>query len=225
MLRGIRTAGVDRIWCLGDLVGYGADPDFCVRTCVARSERCLAGNHDLAVAGIVGLERFAGHAHAALTWTREALSPALITQLGVLKPSDTTGPAALFHASPLDPIWQYVLSGEEALDILRETRTELNFVGHTHLPAAWRMTSVGDLEGGFVAGEGSMSLTPGRWLINPGSVGQPRDGDARAAWLLLDLDAKVIVFRRTPYDVAAAQGAILKAGLPSVLATRLADGR
>lgn len=217
--------GIERIWCLGDVVGYGADPPYCVSTCLARAERCLAGNHDLAVAGLVPVARFSGAARAALEWSRGVLPSGHIARLGRLAPSDVDDVAALHHASPGDPIWEYLLTPDRAADVLREHRVRLTFVGHTHLPAAWRLTPVGDLEGGFVAGEGTLALTPGRWLVNPGSIGQPRDGDARAAWLAFDTDAETITFRRTPYDVAGAQGAIIAAGLPPYVATRLSDGR
>ena len=175
--------------------------------------------------GVVPIERFAGHVHQALAWTRSVLTPELMAQLAALSPSDESGGPLLAHASPRDPIWEYVLGPEQALEIMRARRDPMAFSGHTHLPAYWHMTPVGDLVGGFVAGTGEVALTEGRWLVNPGSIGQPRDGDARAAWLLYDPDAKTIAFRRTPYDVAGAQNAILEAGLPEELATRLTEGR
>ena len=225
MLRAAREAGAGDLWCLGDLTGYGADPEYCVATITQRASRCIAGNHDLAVTGAVPIERFSGHVHQALEWTRSVLSPELLATLAALLPSDAKDGPLLAHGSPRDPIWEYILGSEQALEILRDRREPLAFTGHTHLPAYWHMTPVGDLQGGFVAGIGEVALAEGRWLVNPGSVGQPRDGDARASWLLYDPDAKSIAFRRTPYDVAGAQNAILEAGLPEELANRLAEGR
>lgn len=225
VLRAIREAGATTIWCLGDLTGYGADPEYCASTVMNRASRCLAGNHDLAITEQVSAEGFPDYVMDSVLWSRAALSPATRDRLAALTARDDSEPPQLVHASPRDPIWEYILGPEQALAILREDRTPLSFFGHTHLPAYWQMTPVGDLSGGFVSGEGEVSLTEGRWLINPGSVGQPRDGDARAAWLLYDPEAATVNFRRTPYDVSATQTAILRAGLPEVLATRLTDGR
>ena len=131
----------------------------------------------------------------------------------------------LFHGSPRDPVWEYVLTTEQARDALEDRRVALTLVGHTHVPFSWRLTTEGTMESPGVPPDGRIDLSEGRWLVNPGAVGQPRDGDARAAWALYDPDEGTIEFRRTPYDVAAAQNAILKAGLPPSLAHRLAEGR
>ncbi len=221
----MREAGVQEIWCVGDVVGYGADPGYCLTTILQRSTRCLAGNHDLGVTGTVSLDVFADLARDAVVWTREALGPAGRKRLQALVPADPDHATPMYHASPRDPVWEYVLSVEQARDALEAHRTPLTFIGHTHVPSAWRLTPDGAMEETLPATPGVMTLTEGRWLVNPGSVGQPRDHDARAAWAIWDPDAGTIEFRRTPYDVAAAQNAILQAGLPSLLAHRLAEGR
>ena len=221
----MREAGAGTIWCVGDIVGYGADPSYCLATIVGRSERCLAGNHDLGVTGAVSLDAFADLARNAIVWTRERLGAAGRARLERLRPADPGHEVPMFHASPRDPVWEYVLSVEQARDALEDRRIPLTLIGHTHIPSAWRLTPDGAMQEIVPPPPGPMPLTEGRWLINPGSVGQPRDRDARAAWLLLDRDAGTVEFRRTPYDVAAAQNAILEAGLPSLLAHRLAEGR
>ena len=131
----------------------------------------------------------------------------------------------MFHASPRDPVWEYVITIEQARDALEYQRVPLTLIGHTHMPFAWRLTSDGAMEAPGVPSDGRLALDSGRWLVNPGSVGQPRDRDARASWALYDPEERTMEFRRTPYDVAGAQNAILEAGLPSLLAHRLAEGK
>lgn len=224
VLRAARQAGADAIWCLGDTVGYGADPAWCLAT-LSGADRCLAGNHDLAVAGRVEASVFTTWAREAIAWTRAAIGPAGLARLGALEPADDEGDVALFHASPLDPVWEYVLSEEQARVGLESTGAGLVLVGHTHVPAAWGLHPDGRIEGGFVGGARTVPLGGARWMVNPGSVGQPRDRDARAAWLVYEPGAGTVTFHRTPYDVAGAQNAILAAGLPPPLAARLSEGR
>jgi diadenosine tetraphosphatase ApaH/serine/threonine PP2A family protein phosphatase len=225
VLRAAGEAGVDDIWCLGDMVGYGADPIACMDACIDASSRCLAGNHDLGAAGRLSLDDFADWAHDALLWTREALGPERVEALGRLVPCDPVGDVPLYHASVLDPVWEYVLSPQQALASLRAARAALVLTGHTHVPAAWCLRPDGRMVGGFVQGELTVPLREGRWLANPGAVGQPRDEDPRAAWAILDPEARTLTFRREEYDVEGAQEAILSAGLPASLALRLAEGR
>jgi diadenosine tetraphosphatase ApaH/serine/threonine PP2A family protein phosphatase len=224
VLRALRESGAASIWCLGDLVGYGADPSYCLATCTARSERCLAGNHDLGASGRIPVDDFSALARAALRWTRGELGAAGRARLDRLEPSALDGDVELFHASPRDPVWEYVVTVDQARAALEDRRVALTLIGHTHLPGAWCLTADGAMRAVRVQGEGTLQLGEGRWLVNPGSVGQPRDGDPRAAWALYDADVGTIRFRRTPYDVAAAQGAILAAGLPEMLAVRLSEG-
>lgn len=221
----MRQASVTRTWCLGDMVGYGAHPAECLRVCMQHSERCIAGNHDLAAAGRVPAEMFSAHARQAIEWTRTRLDRAALERLRGLAPEDTHGPVALFHASPRDPVWEYVITSDQARTALDGCPARIVLIGHTHLAGAWRLGEDGRLDGGLVRGEESISLETGRWLINPGSVGQPRDLDPRASWAVLDQDALTLTFRRTPYDVPGAQNAIQAAGLPADLGARLAEGR
>lgn len=195
-----------------------------MRVTLEGAARCIGGNHDLGAAGRVPLERFSAPAAAALRWTRRSLGRPALARLAELAPDDSDG-VPIFHGSPRDPIWEYITSIDQARAALEDRRVHLTLVGHTHVPFVWRFTPEGAMERLGVPRDGRLRLGEGRWLVNPGSVGQPRDGDARAAWALYDPDDATIHFRRTPYDVAGAQNAILSAGLPSMLANRLAQGR
>lgn len=225
VLRAAQQHGASRWWCVGDVVGYGADPVTTLGRALTEAERCLAGNHDLGASGRIPLENFTSWAHDALVWTQEKLGPVGMAKLDRLQPVDRTeGVAPLFHASPRDPVWEYVLELGQARDALEAVPALVTFIGHTHLPAVWHLGEDGAVRG-FEPSSGPFGLTPHRWLVNPGSVGQPRDGDPRASWALYDPDAATVEIVRTPYDVAAAQNQILNAGLPAGLATRLAEGR
>lgn len=213
----------DAIWCLGDLVGYGPRPNSCCRAVAARAELCLAGNHDLGVLGVLDLDDFADDAAASARWTRTVLSEEARAYLAGLAPTATRDAVELFHASPRDPVWDYVLSAEVALAALERTSAPLVLVGHSHVPLAIALEG-GRLSGGIALDGSRADLFAGRWLLNPGSVGQPRDGDARASYLLLDLDAGRASFRRVEYPVALTQAEIRERGLPDLLAERLAHG-
>lgn len=213
----------DALWCLGDLVGYGAQPNECVRTVRGRADACLLGNHDMSVLGRLNLDDFTRDAAAAARWTQTVLGEEEWAFLDSLRPQSRQPGAALFHASARDPVWEYVLSEDAALASLRATTEPIVLVGHSHVPLAL-VESEDGLRGGLAPGGTEVDLAAGRWLMNPGSVGQPRDGDPRAAWLLLDTGRGSAHFRRRPYDVEAAQAAIRAAGLPESLAARLATG-
>jgi diadenosine tetraphosphatase ApaH/serine/threonine PP2A family protein phosphatase len=212
----------DELWCLGDLVGYGPRPNECCRTVAARADVCLAGNHDLVVLGALEIDDFAGDAAAAAAWTRTALDAESRDFLRTLAPLAERDDVALFHGSARDPAWEYVLGEEAARATLELTQTPLVLVGHSHVPLEIRRE--GDELAGGVAGDGTeLDLASGRWLLNPGSVGQPRDGDPRAAWLLLE-PGRSACFNRVEYDVEATQAEMRKAGLPEALGARLAAG-
>ena len=223
VLADIVRDAADEVWCLGDVVGYGPSPNECCSLVRERAAFALAGNHDLAVVGSLELSDFSGDAAIAARWTRDALDPANAEWLRSLATSGTRAGVEAYHGSPRDPVWDYVLSDEIALASLALTSSAVVLVGHSHVALAVWLN--GDrLDGGQAPGETELELAERRSLLNPGSVGQPRDGDARAAWLLLDLDAQTASFRRTEYDVAAAQADSRAAGLPEVLAVRLEHG-
>jgi diadenosine tetraphosphatase ApaH/serine/threonine PP2A family protein phosphatase len=214
--------GITRWWCVGDLVGYGADPGYVIDVCRAEAERCVSGNHDLVVAGRVSIDAFADWARDAAIWSTAVIGPERREWLGGLHPVDRGTPVSLAHASLRDPVWEYVNGPEEAAASLELASSPWTLIGHTHVPALWHRDTAGAVTG--VPPTGSVDLAPGEWLINPGSVGQPRDGDPRASWVCLEIDARRVEFVRTPYDVTGAQAAIRAAGLPALLSDRLAEG-
>jgi diadenosine tetraphosphatase ApaH/serine/threonine PP2A family protein phosphatase len=187
-----------------------------------RADVCLAGNHDLGVIGTVDLVDFAGDAATAAEWTRGVLGAEERDWLAGLSPALQREGVGLYHGSPRDPVWEYVLTWEAARDAIADSGTEITIVGHSHVPLA--IVDGRGAIGGHASGGTESDLQAGRWLLNPGSVGQPRDGDPGAAWMLVDLDARHASFRRVSYDVARAQVAIRAAGLPDALAERLSHG-
>jgi diadenosine tetraphosphatase ApaH/serine/threonine PP2A family protein phosphatase len=229
VLGAVEEAGVDQVWCLGDLVGYGADPDACTALIRDRCEVCLVGNHDLAVLDAIDISAFSETAKTAVEWTREQVSEETTGFLAGLGPALDREGIGLFHASPRDPIWEYVLSIDQAEAGLDATAQRIALIGHSHISLFFTRPEGGPRRSyahGAQAGDGALlDIADGGWLINPGSVGQPRDGDARAAWLELDVAEWTARFHRVPYDIDAAAASILAAGLPSSLAERLHVGR
>lgn len=228
VLEGVEKAEVDQVWCLGDMVGYGAEPDACTALVRERCSTCLVGNHDLALLGALDISTFSETAAAAVEWTRENVAEETLEFLRGLEPAASQNRVGLFHASPRDPIWEYVLSTDQADAGLEAQEERVGLIGHSHI-ALYFFRAAGARPGyaqGAQAGDGAeLELVEGDWLLNPGSVGQPRDGDPRAAWLELDTERWSARYHRVPYDIEGAGAAILAAGLPSVLAERLEVGR
>lgn len=219
------AAGADELWCLGDLVGYGADPDACVALAAERCGVVLAGNHDLAVTGALSLSDFSPGAGVAARWTREVIRPETREFLSGLAPQAIVDGLGLYHASPRDPVWEYVLSTLAAELCLDAAERRISLIGHSHVPLAFHRPE-GEPATGSTRRQGdALDLSRGEWLINPGSVGQPRDGDPRAAWLLLDTASGIARWRREDYDIAGAAAAIRAARLPESLADRLSYGQ
>ena len=225
VLSDIVEASVAEVWCLGDVVGYGADPDACVDLARENTDLCLAGNHDLAVAGKIPLDDFSRGAAISVRWTQEVITPVNLDFLATLSPSAAREEVGLYHGSPRDPVWEYVVSALLAELCFDAASHRVNLLGHSHVALSFER-----LEGRPATGEtrraGSiLDIGSGEWLLNPGSVGQPRDGDPRAAWMLLDLDAATARYQRCDYDIPRAVGAIRAARLPDSLAERLEYGQ
>jgi diadenosine tetraphosphatase ApaH/serine/threonine PP2A family protein phosphatase len=225
-LRSIEEAGVDDVWCLGDVVGYGPDPDACAELVRERCSHCLAGNHDLAVLGQLDVESFSESAAAAVTWTQGVAGKATLEFLAGLEPAGRRDGVDLCHASPRDPIWEYVLTREQADACLDAQSERICLIGHSHVALFFTR---GDGERGNVrtalGADGALiDISGGRWLVNPGSVGQPRDGDPRAAWLALDTETSTVLYHRVPYEIEKTAEAIVAANLPKHLADRLFVG-
>jgi predicted phosphodiesterase len=220
VLAAIDASPPDEIWCLGDLVGYGARPNECCELVRERATVCLGGNHDLAVRGTIDLVDFSGDAGIAAEWTRGVVDEESLAFLQTLDVQGTAHGIALYHGSARDPVWEYVLSDDAAAVTLTLTDAPTVLVGHSHVALSVSST----LTGGLAPHGTKIDLAAARWLLNPGSVGQPRDGDPRAAYLDLDLDAHTASFERVEYDIERTQAEIRAAGLPEVLARRLETG-
>jgi len=223
VLADIDREAPDALWCLGDLVGYGPRPNECCARVRERADVCLVGNHDLVALGVLGIEDFNPEAAEAASWTAAALDDESRGFLGPLPSSAAPDDAQLFHASARDPIWEYVLTDEAATATLLLTTAPVVLVGHSHVALGVTLGEAG-VEGGL-APAGTTRELEGRWLLNPGSVGQPRDGDPNAAWLLVDFEARFASFRRVAYPVEETQRELRDAGLPESLASRLAVGQ
>jgi predicted phosphodiesterase len=222
VLAEVDTARVDAVWCLGDTVGYGPRPNECCETVGGRADVCLVGNHDLVVLGELVVSDFNDEAAAAAIWTAEVLTDEARTFLAGLKPLAARDGVELFHASARDPVWEYVLSEEAARATLALTRAPVVLVGHSHIALALALDD-GAVSGGVAPAGTELELND-RWLLNPGSVGQPRDGDPRAAWLLLDLERRFATFHRVAYPIEKTQDEMRERGLPRALAARLERG-
>ena len=225
VLAEIEGEGVDAVWCLGDLVGYGAQPDECVALAREACDVCLVGNHDLVVLGCLDIEVFSPNAAIAAQWTRHNVSRETLDFLGGLEPADRERSVGLFHASPRDPVWEYVLAADQAGECLDAMDQRVGLVGHSHMALAFSRAEGEDTRGRLAPRGTEVDLSAGRWLLNPGAAGQPRDGDPRAAWLLLDLERATATWRRVAYPVDEAAEAIRAAGLPAPLSDRLYYGQ
>ena len=223
VLTDVDAAKVDEIWCLGDLVGYGPRPNECVALVKDRATLCLVGNHDLAVLGQIDLATFAGEAGEAARWTATVLDEASAAYLGTLSPAGKAEGVTLAHGSPRDPVWEYVLNAAAAAAALAATEDPLVLVGHSHVALAIA-SSEGALTGGQAPGGIEVDLAAAQHLLNPGSVGQPRDDDPRAAWLVIDTASRRATFRRTEYPIEQTQAEMRERGLPLALAERLTHG-
>ena len=221
------TAPGAPIWHCGDVVGYGASPNEVITELQRVGATGVMGNHDLAALGGDVIEAFNEGARAAALWTRDVLTAESRSWLRALPKVLEMGSATIVHASLRDPIMEYVVQQEIAEENLRVLATPLLFHGHTHIPALWSLQD-GVAQATQIGAE-AIPLRTGS-LVNAGSVGQPRDRDPRAAWLLWERDELgaglgTVTWRRVEYNIPAAQEAIDAAGLPDFLASRLAVGR
>jgi predicted phosphodiesterase len=228
VLREIDALEPEEVWCLGDVVGYGAEPNECTTLVAERCNVSLAGNHDLAVLDELDISTFSPAAAEAALWTRGQLHDDARDFLAGLEAADESREPALYHASPRDHVWEYVLWPEQAGECIARQAARVALIGHSHIALCFRAADDGDVdatEGAQVTAGGKLDAAAGRWLLNPGSVGQPRDGDPRAAWMELDTETWAATYRRTEYEVERAAEAIAAAGLPEHLGRRLFVGQ
>jgi diadenosine tetraphosphatase ApaH/serine/threonine PP2A family protein phosphatase len=215
----------EAVWCLGDLVGYGPDPNECIQQVQQLPNLvCLLGNHDAAVLGLLGIESFNLEARQAVLWTRQAVNPLNLEFLANRLERTTIGQVTLVHGSPREPVWEYLLDTQTATTNFAYFDTPFCFAGHSHLPVIYQLAN-GQQEADyfFPPVHQKMFMTP-RAILNPGSVGQPRDHDPRASYALFDPQALTWELRRVAYDIAGVQQRMLQAGLPARHIQRLAGG-
>jgi len=215
----------DFVWCLGDVVGYGPDPNECVDLLRTLPHLCLAGNHDWAALGRLDVRTFNSDARKAVTWTAETLRSDNLEYLAALPTTFVIGPYTLVHGSPREPVWEYILDPLIATLNMSHFETPYCLVGHTHTPVVFEMVSErGDTEASLPVYGRPRSLNGQRQIINPGSVGQPRDSNPQAAYAFLDVERAVFEHRRVPYDVAAVQRRMAAIDMPDRLIIRLEHG-
>jgi len=213
-----------RVWCLGDIVGYGPDPNECITEVRNMEALCIAGNHDWAALDRIPLEDFNSDAQKATLWTRDQLTPDSISYLERAPEMRVEGSFTLAHGSPRHPIWEYVQLPSVAAANFAYFSTPYCLVGHSHIPVIFRHLDEYQAEIFFPPLDVPLALDQRRLIINPGSVGQPRDGDPRASYLLLDEEAHTLQFHRVEYPITHTQTRMMEAGLPPRLAARLAFG-
>jgi len=215
----------DVIWSLGDIVGYGADPNQTIARLDEYEHVAIAGNHDWAVLGKIDLADFNVDARRSNLWTREQLTPASRAYLEALPETRVEGDFTLAHGSPRSPVWEYLITAGEAEASFSHYDTTVCLVGHTHVPVIFRHSADGSQCVAVLAPERTLvRLDEVRCIINPGGVGQPRDGDPRASYLLLDTESMVFEYRRIQYEVAETQRKMRAAGLPMRNSVRLVAG-
>lgn len=219
-----RRSRADLAVSLGDVVGYGASPDECVALVQEIAQLRIGGNHDVAAAGLIETASFSETAREALRWTSRAIAPRTRELLGEYDTVRRHGDCVFAHASPVAPMdWEYVRTLAQADVIFARTAERFVFVGHTHVPGIIERHGNGAMR--VVRGPLAATVPGCRYLVNVGSVGQPRDGVAAASYAILDTRKELLTIRRVPYDIRGAQDRIRSAGLPETLAERLATAR
>lgn len=216
--------GFDEIWCLGDIVGYGPEPHACIELLLSCNHVCVAGNHDWAAIGKIDTLDFNPDAARACQWTAEQLTIGDISYLRGLPLQLERGDFTLVHGSPREPIWEYLLSLGDACDNFACFDTKFCLVGHSHVPLVFRCDEAGDCIFGRLSEEVNVAVDRDRLIMNPGGVGQPRDGDPRASYAVYDSNAQSIYHYRVNYDIPVTQGKMMECQLPLSLILRLGYG-
>ncbi len=215
----------DYVWCLGDVVGYGPDPNECVELLRTMPHLCLAGNHDWAALGRLDVRTFNPDARRVVEWTQEQLTPENVAYLEALPVTFVIGDYTLVHASPREPVWEYILEPLVAALNFPHFETSYCFVGHTHQPVIYELIDEnGDTRASEPQYNEPYTMNGRRQIINPGSIGQPRDQNPNSAYGILDLETNIFEHRRIPYDIADVQQRMRAHGLPERQVTRLEHG-
>jgi predicted phosphodiesterase len=219
-----QRGGVEEIWCLGDIVGYGPDPHDCIELLRQTNHICVAGNHDLAAVGQIDTAEFNPDAVAATEWTTEQLNSRDVSYIRNLPRVINKDDFTLVHGSPREPIWEYVLSISGARENFAYFKTKFCLLAHTHVPAAFSYDEGGACSFRQFVPEKELVPEKERLIINPGAVGQPRDGDPRASYAIYDSDKNKFWLYRVPYDITATQARMVEKKLPMRLVARLSHG-
>ena len=217
--------GFDEMWSLGDLVGYGPDPGAVIDLLRQFKHKAVVGNHDLACIEKLSLEAFNPHAKEANTWTSGRLTEDQKCFLALQPKMLELGEFSLVHGSPRDPIWEYVVSNSAAVASFNHFDTYRCLVGHSHIPFVCRPKSADVTEFRAPTLDDALPLNDDRMIVNPGGVGQPRDGDPRASYAVYDSVDETVTHHRTEYDISTTQEKMRQHGLPEFLIDRLAYGR
>ena len=216
--------GLDQVWSLGDQVGYGPWPNECLDLIKSWDHLIVAGNHDLAAVGRERTDLFNRDAAISCQWTTAQLTAENRRYLKALQTVQQRGDFTLVHGSLRDPVWEYLVHEEAAAASLSRLTTRFLLVGHSHLPLAFQEEDGGVRRVNLFSGRGPVLLEEHRLIFCPGSVGQPRDGDPRAAYALLDTDSGTLTIRRVDYDVTVVQAEMHRVGLPPRMSERLSHG-
>jgi diadenosine tetraphosphatase ApaH/serine/threonine PP2A family protein phosphatase len=219
-----RKGGVGEMWCLGDVIGYGPDPHQCIERLCQHKHVCVAGNHDLAAIGKIDTSNFNPDAAAACHWTSQQLTPEDMQYLDSLPLVVQRDDFTLVHGSPRDPIWEYLLSTSSAEQNFAYFQSQFCLVGHSHVPLVFEYGETGACLVSELTADTILKLAKNRLIINPGGVGQPRDGNPKASYAIYDSEARSVTLYRIPYDIRATQERMVKQRLPMRLVVRLSYG-
>jgi len=219
-----RRGGVEEVWCLGDVVGYGPDPHQCIELLRQYNHVCVAGNHDWAAIGKLSLSEFNPDAAVACRWTAQQLSPEDVGYLESLPLVIEKGDFTLVHGSPREPIWEYLLSISSAKENFAYFQSQFCLVGHSHVPLVFRYSETGDCSFSPLSVNIGLALGKNRLIINPGGLGQPRDGDPRASYAIYDSEVRMVRLYRVSYNINVTQNRMVKHNLPMRLVARLSYG-
>ncbi len=219
-----RREEVEEVWCLGDVVGYGPDPHQCIELLRQCNHVCIAGNHDWAAIGKINTSEFNPDAAVACRWTAQQLTPEDVEYLEnlplVIQKEDFT----LVHGSPREPIWEYLISTSLAKENFAHFKSQFCLVGHSHVPLVFRHSETGTCSFSQFLTNVGLVLGKSRLIINPGGVGQPRDGDPRASYAIYDSETRLVKLHRVTYDIGDTQVRMVKHNLPVRLVARLSYG-
>lgn len=219
-----QQGGVEKVWCLGDIVGYGPNPHECIELLNQSNHICVAGNHDWAAIGKIDTAEFNPDAATSCHWTAQQLNPSDVEYLKSLPLTIEEDNFTLVHGSPREPIWEYLISADIAQQNFAYFQSPFCLVGHSHRPLVFSYDEKGTCSASQFSTNVILSPARNRLIINPGGVGQPRDGDPRASYAIYDSETNQVRLHRIPYDISSTQDKMVKHGLPMRLVTRLSYG-